>query len=70
MHFFGEVLTDLDVVHSLTSLTERYLKIWVGEILVGYYFTVLVDFEVTLVGVDDDVEVLVGAEHLVQYRTE
>ena len=70
MHLFGEVLTDLDVVHSLTSLTERYLKIWVGEILVGYHFTVLVDFEVTLVGVDDDVEVLVGAEHLVQYRTE
>ena len=70
MHFFGEVLADFDVIDSLTSFAERYLKIGVGEFVVGHYFAVLVDFEVTLVGVDDDVEVLVGAEHLGQYRTE
>ena len=54
----------LIVVFYLLCFAQGYFLVLVGHFSVRHDDAVVVDFEVTLVGVDDDVVVLVGAVHL------
>ena len=60
---------DLGVVVG-AGVGERNLTVGVLDLAVGHYLKVLEYLNVALVGVHDDVEILVGAEHLGEHVTE
>ena len=53
-----------------TGICERDLEIGVFDFAVGHYLQVLENLHVALVGVEDYIEVFVGAEHLGQHVAE
>ena len=66
----GHFLADLVVGLNLARVGEADLLVLVSHLTVGDYHTVAVNFKVTLVGVDDDVKVLVAAVDLCQHVAE
>ena len=64
MYLLRHFLARLVVLVDFLCLGEGNLGVGVREFLVLHYLAVAVDFEVTLVGVDDDVVVLVAAIRL------
>ena len=60
----GDVLADLVVISNLLCLAEANLHVGVGDLAVFHHGAVAIDFEVALVGVDNDVVVLVASLHL------
>ena len=49
---------------------EGDLEVGVGDFAVGDYLEILEYLDIALVGVHDDVEILVGSEHLGEYVAE
>ncbi len=52
------------------GVAQRDLQVGVGHLAVGHHGEILEDLHVALVGVEDYVEVLVGAKHLGQHVAE
>ncbi len=69
--FLGVLLAHLGVgVVVGAGVAEGDLEVGVGHLAVGHYGEVLENLHVALVGVENDVEVLVGAEHFGQHVAE
>ena len=60
--FFAHLFAHFIVGVNLLCGREGNLAVFVLQFVVGHYFAVAVDFKVALVGVDNDVEVFVGAK--------
>ena len=64
IYALAHFLAFLVVVLYLPCLAQRDFLVLVGYLAVRHDDAVVVDFKVTLVGIDDDVVVLVGTVHL------
>ena len=67
---FAYFLAHLVVVFYLLGVGQAYLLVLVGHLAVFHDGAVAVDFQVALVGVHDDVEVLITAEYLGNHAAE
>ena len=70
VHLLAHVLPHLVVGFDLLRVLQRYLFIFVFHLSIGHNHAVAVDFEVSLVGVHNHVEVLVAAEDLGKHIAE
>ena len=59
VYFLRNFLTEFVVLVNLLCLAECDFRVRVLHLTIGNDGTVTIDFEVTFVGIDDDIEILV-----------